>query len=31
MATDKFIDKIKELMKQPDYIRNICTCAHILG
>jgi len=29
MATDKFVEQIKEVMSKPENIRNVCTCAHI--
>src|SRR3989304_613954 len=29
MATDKLAEQVKEVMNHPEYIRNICTCAHI--
>ena len=29
MATDKLAEQVKEVMNHPEYIRNVCTCAHI--
>lgn len=29
MATDKLVEQVKEVMNNPEYIRNVCTCAHI--
>jgi len=29
MATDKLVEQVKKVMNHPEYIRNVCTCAHI--
>jgi len=31
MAMDKLVEQVREVMNHPEYIRNVCTCAHILN
>ncbi|NTV23311.1 MAG: hypothetical protein HGA85_02975, partial [Nanoarchaeota archaeon] len=29
MASEKMVDRVKRIMKEPEHIRNIAICAHI--